>query len=115
MMERNKDLDQDLINQLLLYDFGDRDDIINAMRLSSDQDDVDEIIDILQSIQRHKRHHDVDVLSSSEFYEDEQLISLQNDLQSKRKLLRSVRGCIRMKENKFSTIITSSFVPSILY
>jgi len=100
-------MDQDLINQLLLFHFGDRDDIINAIRYSTDKGDVNEILDNLKRIHLEKEQQQLVQLDSSEFYEDEQMIGIKNEckLRCKRKLLTSLRGAKRMKYNKFSTQI----------
>eukprot|EP01083_Nonionella_stella_P033917 92797_1 len=105
---KNSAFDQELINQLLLFNFGDRDDIINAMRIATNINDVNEIVDILQEMNDQKHNHAIAQLSSSEFYEDGQMIAIQNEIQKKRKRLVSWRGSHRMKHNKFSTNITTS-------
>lgn len=107
---KNKTLDQEMINQLLLFNFGDRDDIITAMRMATNKHDVNEIIDILKEINTKKQKQLIAQLSSSEFYDDEQLNLIKNQIKNKHKFLTSIRGKKRMKNNKFCTKIGTSFV-----
>eukprot|EP01084_Bolivina_argentea_P082149 148754_1 len=109
----NNIFDQDMINKLLLFNFGDRDDIISAIRCAKNKNDIYEIIDILENINANKQTKLREQLNSSEFYEDNQMISIKNHIQSKQKYIINLRGYNRWKNNKFSTHIETSIRTSI--
>ena len=108
---RNGRLDQALIDSLLLSRADcTRDEVVTAMRLSRDQDDVHEIVEAIAQLKRHAkdRNAPIPAIDDAEFYEDDGLLCLKNELDHKRKLLVAQRGSARMRRNKWMTHISDS-------